>query len=73
MSIASRTLKPSELPNLDRAKEAALRYDYPAWIGWMRAHFTYSEAVRMATFLGIKKPSKALYDALRTYQRQVAA
>lgn len=72
MSISSRTLKHSELQNLDKAKEMANQLEYQPWIQWMRNNFSYSASVRMCTFVGIKMPSHGFYLKIKNYSKEAA-
>ena len=71
MSNCSRTLKPAELPHLAQAKEMALQLDYKPWVTWMRANFNYATAVRMCTFIGIKRPCHGSWLRLRNFDIEV--
>lgn len=73
MSKSSRTLKSDELPLLEQARDKALELDYHLWIRWMRSKFNYSLSVRMCTFVGVKLPSKDFYDAIRVFNKEIAA
>ena len=62
MSQSSRTLKEYEYRELAKAQEQAARlHDYFLWLAWMRSHFTYALAVRMAIHVGCKIPSRGFY------------
>jgi hypothetical protein len=62
MSQSSRTLKEYEYGELGKAQEQAAKLqDYSLWLAWMRSHFTYALAVRMAIQVGCKVPSRSFY------------
>lgn len=65
MSIASRTVKPSEEEFIPLAQLKATEKNYREWVIWMRDNFSYAQAVRMCTYMNHSLPGRGLYNKMR--------